>query len=56
MTNAAMKRALLIFLNVPRLLSQKPQTQRGRIPQQEISDRPLAEVQCEQVGEELRLA
>jgi hypothetical protein len=56
MTNAAMKLALLIFLNVLRLLRQKPQAQRGRVPKQEISDGPLAKMQCEQVSEELRLA
>jgi hypothetical protein len=56
MTHAAMKLAFLIFLNVPRLLRQKPQAQRGRVPKQKITDRPLAEVQREQVGEELRLA
>ena len=39
----------------PSPLCQKPQTQRGRVPKQEISDRPLAKMQCEQVGEELWL-
>jgi hypothetical protein len=56
MTNAAMKLALLIFLNIFRLLSPKPQTQRGCVSKQEISDRTLAKMQCEQVSEELRLA
>jgi hypothetical protein len=36
-------------------LCQKPQTQRERVPKQEISDRLLAEMQGEQVGEELWL-
>ena len=51
-----MKLALLISLNVLRLLRPEPQTQRGRVPKQEISDRTLAKMQCEQVSEELRLA
>jgi hypothetical protein len=51
-----MKLALLIFLNVPRVLCQKPQPERGRVLKQEISKRPLAKMQCEQVGEELWLA
>ena len=37
-------------------LCQEPQPQRRRVPKQEISERPLAKMDCEQVGEELWLA
>ena len=43
------------FSQCPSPLCQKPQTQRGRVPKQEIPDRPRAKMHSEQMCEELWL-